>query len=257
MTSVVGAALTGNKESIFQQLQNGIPMPFYSLKLLTLFPPTGMLGMNHAALGNQAMAIIKAGSAVILVILVTLLLPYYPRVLHKGIIWLSYFGPWFMFDILEVFSVGFNKHAFRMPLNIVIEGLTKEGPTTGAWKLTTPMATGITTALAASGVLIANLLPPSLVPASMSSNIALIAGGTGATLGLATVALMMFSAPAPTAAPTLTSVVPQRGGGTTSLPPLSSFADKLIQAKSPDESLAFLATIALIIFGGITTASLR
>jgi hypothetical protein len=241
--------------SVLQRLATGIPMSFTTLKLLTVLPPTGMLGMNHAALGNQALALLKATSVAISIVLVTFLLPYYPYMLHQPIIWLSRFGPWFLFDILEVFNSSFSSHGFRIPLNITIEGLTPERGTDGKWILNTAMASAIMAALATSGVVIANYLPPSLVPASASSTLSTVAGGSGLALGVLAIGLMLTSSSSGTAATqTLTPVVPQHGGG---LPPLSSFADKLINAKSPDESLAFLSTIAVIIVGGILTAAFQ
>jgi len=270
-----GGPVAGASQSFLQQLTTGIPMPYSTLKLLTAFPPTGMLGMNHAALGNQALAFIKAGSVAICILIVTLMLPYYPMQLRKPIVYLSYFGPWFMFDIFEVFNeIPFKRHGFRLPLNFNIEGLTKELPNDGKWKLTTAMLTAIGASLASYGLVITNLIPPSILPASASKYMSIVAGGAGITLGCVALGLMLSSSNSTTAPTTTAHHAPaahaahatpaahpapavHHGGGSVTLPPLSSFADKLIQAKSPDESLAFLSTIALIVIGGIATASLN
>jgi len=246
--------LTG---SIIQRLTKGIPMSYLTLKVLTAFPPTGMLGMNHAALGNQALALIKAASVAVSILVVTFLSPYYPTWLASLFIGLSAFGPWFFFDILEVFNPSFSTKGFRVPLNITIEGLTEyKNPPYGSWKLTLPMGTAIMATLATSGVVLANYLPPSILPASSASMLSNVAGGTGFALGAVALGLMITSSsPASVATGAFTSAVPTQGGG--GLPPLSSFADKLISAKSPDESLAFLSTIAVIIMGGIATAAFQ
>lgn len=268
--AVIGSAVTGSGRppSLLQKLATGIDMPYWTLKLLTALPPTGMLGMNHAATHNQALAIMKAGSIALSVLFITIFLPYYPFNLSKYIIYLSFFGPWFMFDILEVFnSVPFKVHGFRLPLNITLEGLTtsknKSFSDSSAWKLTTPLLTAIIAAFATSGLVLANLVPATIVPASITNIIAIASGSTGLALGGVALALMVSSAvPAAPATPAVARggsepPIIQTGGRLATLPPLSSFADKLIQGKSPDESLAFLSVIVLIVLGGILTASTK
>ena len=258
--AVISSAVTGQSPtaSLFEKLASGIDMPYWTLQLLTALPPTGILGMNHAAMHNQALAIIKAGSIAFSILLVTIFLPYYPAAISKYIIYLSFFGPWFMFDILEVFnSIPFKIHGFRIPLNITLEGLTTSGKQTfsdsSAWKLTTPLLTAILAAFATSGLVLANLIPPNIIPASVTNIISIASGGTGLALSGVALALMLSSAGTPTTLPPMV----QAGGGSATLPPLSSFADKLIQAKSPDESLAFLSVIVLIVLGGLFTASTK
>ena len=238
-----------------------IQMPFWTLKALTAFPPTGILGMNHAATHNQALALLKAGSVAMSVLAVTYMLPFYPDSFHKPIIFLSCFGPWFMFDILELIfnEPHFKAHGFRLPLNIELEGLTAGKATTGEWELTSPLAAGIMAALASCGLIIANLIPPTLLPVSISQNVSIVTGSAGVIFGgIALVAMLSANkaAPAPAKAhggATDPLDVPVTMTGGASLPPLSQFADKLINAKSPDESLAFLSVIGLIVMGGLFT----
>ena len=229
-----------------------IQMPFWTLKALTAFPPTGILGMNHAATHNQALALIKAGSVAISVLAITYMLPFYPDYFHKPIIYLSFFGPWFMFDILEIVfnEPHFKAHGFRLPLNIELEGLTTGKPITGEWELTAPLASGIMAALASCGLIITNLIPPTLLPVSISQNISLVVGSTGAIFGVLAIGSMLYASKTAPAAPA-DAAIKQTGGA--SLPPLSQFADKLINAKSPDESIAFLSVIGLIVVGGLVT----
>jgi len=238
----------GAGQTILQQLGVGIPMPFWTLKALTIFPVTGVLGLNHAAMNNQAVALLKAGSLLVSAITIAFLLPYYPWFLRKYIVLFSRLGPWFMFDIFEVLNANFMTHGFRLPLNITLEGLTHSKHTDGRWKLTTAMAASIMATFAASGVAVASYLPANIVPASISQNIALISGGSGVLLGgVALAALFMSKSPATGGFTPL----PMTGGG---LPPLSHFADKLLSSK--DESYAFFAVLALIVLGGVViTAS--
>jgi len=242
---IASAVTNGTSQTLFQQFAVGIPMPFWTLKVLTVLPPTGFIGLNHAAMGNQALAILKTGSVVLSVILVTILLPYYPDIMRKYIIYLSYFGPWFMFDILEVFNTGFQAHGFRLPLNITLEGLTANHATSGDWKLTTAMASAIIATFGVSGAVAASFIPADLVPASISNNIALASGGVGLALGGVALMAMLASSSG-------TPPVKQSGGG--SLPPLSDFADKLLKSKSPDESYAFLSVLGLVVMGGMVMA---
>ena len=160
-----------------------------------------------------------------------------------------------------------------MPFNITLEGLTTSGKHTfndsSAWKLTSPLLTAILAAFATSGLVLANLIPPNIIPASVLNTISIASGGTGLALGGVALALMLSSA-APAAVPAAAHgggelPIIQTGGelpiiqtgGSVTLPPLSSFADKLIQAKSPDESLAFLSVIVLIVLGGVFTAATK
>jgi hypothetical protein len=241
-----------------------IEMPFWTLKALTAFPPTGILGMNHAAMHNQALALLKAGSVAMSVLAVTYMLPYYPDYFHKPIIFLSCFGPWFMFDILELIfnEPHFKAHGFRLPLNFELEGLTAGKATTGQWELTPALAAGIMAALASCGLILANLIPPTLLPVSVSQNVSIVTGSAGLIFGGLALAAMFATGGSGSKAPPHSTTPPSTGGGDidikmvggASLPPLSQFADKLINAKSPDESLAFLSIIGLVVMGGLFTA---
>lgn len=238
---------SGGTQSILQRLAEGISMPFWTLKVLTIFPVTGLIGLNHAAMQNQPMAMLKAGSILLSAVIIQSLLPYYPSFLRKAIVVFSSLGPWFMFDIFEVLNPNFLNHGFRLPLNITLEGVTPLKPTNGEWKLTNGMAATIAAAFAASGIAIAGLMPANIVPASVSQNITYFLGG--AVVLLAGVAIAdNFMAKSPIA-----SVMPKMTGG--GLPPLSHFADKLLTSK--DESYAFFAVLALIVMGGLVTAAFK
>ena len=235
----------GAGKSILQQLAEGITMPFWALKVLTIFPITGVIGLNHAAMHNQPLAILKAGSILISAILIQSLIPYYPWFLRKAIVIFSALGPWFMFDIFEVLNPKFLNHGFRLPLNITLEGLTPLQPTDGKWKLNNGMAATIAATFAATGATIVGLMPANIIPASISQNITYFLGGAVVLLaGVAIADNVMAKSPLKAAVPKMT------GGG---LPPLSHFADKLLISK--DESYTFFGVLALVIMGGLITAA--
>jgi hypothetical protein len=255
--------------SILQKLANGIPMTKFSLILLAVIPFTGILGMNNAAMGNSSIALLKSSSFLISGGLITFMIKYYPWFLRRPILWFSMLGPWFIFDIFELFdTVKFNTLGFRLPLDIEIPGLTKEPPNqNGNWILTTPLALSISAALATSGVAIAKYIPANILPASIGTNIALFSGGAGLLCGIGAVVLAVSSsAPSPTLAanplssPMVNPLTPfavgggsSGGGSAKGLPPLSHFADKLLTSK--DESYAFFAVLALVVMGGLVTSS--
>jgi hypothetical protein len=231
-----------------QKLINGITIPYIGLVILTLLPPTGMIGLNHSVLNNQALAFMKAGSTAACLVVINFLLPYYPSYLRESMLWLSYFGPWYIFDIIQVInSVQFKKFGFKLPLNIEMKELfTPHTGEYGEWTLNTTTFSVILTACSSYLFLLNKLLPPGIIPSDIQANINV--GTGGAAVGFTAVAIiaMLFSKPP------VTSEAPQTGGG--SLPPLSEFADKLLKSKSPDESYAFFSVIALIVFGGLATA---
>lgn len=253
--------------SILQKLANGIPMSKFSLILLAVIPFTGILGMNNAAMGNSSIALLKSSSFLISGGLISFMIQYYPWFLRRPILWFTMLGPWFIFDIFELFdTVKFNTLGFRLPFDIEIPGLTKEPPNqNGNWILTTPLALSIAAAFATSGVAIAKYIPANILPASIGTNIALFSGSAGLLCGIGAVVLAVSSsAPSatlaanPLSSPMANPLVPFAmggGSGSKSLPPLSHFADKLLTSK--DESYAFFAVLALVVLGGVTTAAFK
>ena len=236
------------QSSWMQEIINGKQMPYITLAILTLLPPTGMIGLNHAAMNNQALAFMKASSAALSALGINFMSEYYPYHTRNAMLWLSYFGPWYMFDIIEVIDrAKFTKFGFKLPLNIEMKELfTPHTGDYGEWTLNTTMLSVILTACSSYLFLLNKFLPPGIIPSDLQENINVATGGV--TVGFTAIAIitMLFSK-APVKPP-----VPQAGGG--SLPPLSHFADKLLKSKSPDESYAFFSVIALIVFGGLATA---
>lgn len=243
--AATAGASTG-QSTFMQKLMNGITIPYIGLVILTLLPPTGMIGLNHSVLNNQALTFMKAGSTAVCLLVIKFMSPYYPYYLRESMEWLSYFGPWYIFDIIQVInSVEFKKFGFKLPLNIEMKELfTPHTGDYGEWTLNTTILSVIITACSSYLFLLNKFLPPGIIPSDLQANINL--GTGGAAVGFTSVAIiaMLFSKPPVT--------TPQAGGG--SLPPLSQFADKLLKSKSPDESYAFFSVIALVVFGGLATA---
>jgi hypothetical protein len=251
--------------SFLQKLAKGISMGKYSLFLLTFIPFTGVLGMNHAAMGNSSFALLKSSSYLLSGAIISFMLPFYPWFLRTPIVWGTAFGLWWLFDILEfIDKATFDEVGFRLPLKMEIPGLKQDPPNKdGNWTLTTPLALSITAALATSGVAVANYIPANILPANIAQYMSLISVSTGVLLGIGAIFLAVTTTGAtagalgPSAVPNPlimgSSFSPMVGGGDT-LPPLSYFAGKLLKSKSADESYAFFSVIALVILGGVATA---
>lgn len=239
----IGAPVGASPLSTLQMLSNGIKVPYEGLVALTIIPPTGMIGLNHAAMNNQPVAFLKAASIPLCIMAITFLLPYYPAIpmLKQIVLALSYFGPWFMFDVMQILDrAKFKAHGFKFPLDIEVPVLLENKPTDGSWLLNTSLGAAIVAALSAYSAILINFLPSGLLSSDATKNIGYATGGLGAVFAVIAVGSMLTSKPA--APPAV-----MKGGG---LPSLSSFADKLLKSKSPNESYAFLSILALVVLGG-------
>lgn len=243
---------------------------------LTVFPPTGMLGFNHSAMGNSDIAFAKSLSVVILSMMILFILPYFPSAVQSMFASISVFGPWYMFDILELYNL--KKHGFRLPVSI--EGLKAPPHQNTELKLSlTPVFfTLLMATILASATVVMAYVPARLIPGNIQTYIQYITGlgglfvggvsGVGALLatagaasgGAAVSASSILSAAAaastagvPVPVPVPVSLPKIQSGGS-SLPPLSSFSEQLKtdSKESTQESLSFLAILGLVVLGGVT-----
>jgi hypothetical protein len=277
--------------SLFSQLQSSFSnntapkkMTYNTLRLLTVFPPTGALGLNYVALNNPIVAAIKAASTLVVTFFIRYLLQFHPPIIQESIIWFSgILSFWYLFDICEImrskeeFVKGINtgfkdelgkdifKNGFRLPFNINITELnTPCVDKDASWLLTSSLISLIVATLSSAGFLIMNYIPAGLIPANVLQTINYATGGTTMASILFSFILNSNTPPVVNSCnppsemlqppiakggglPPLSSFSKQVGGG---LPPLSSFADKLLTSKSSDESYAFFSVIGIVLLGG-------
>ena len=258
--STFAPSITMAQGSLFQRLQAGIPMPKSALIALTLFPPTGIIGLNWAAVGNSTVAFMKVASYAVTSLTVLFMSQYSSLVSPRIISVVAILGPWFMFDVLQILSKEFDQQGFILPLESTAfpAGDGKEGK----WSLTLPVASLILSTLFASGLVAANVIPAGILSNDFQKYISYASGGGStifATIG--TVAGMMSTTSGGGGAPVATTTVepmtmaPTQTGGGSSLPPLSLFIDQMISqnSKSAEESLAFFSILAIIVLGGFMT----
>jgi hypothetical protein len=265
----------------------------YAIRLLSMFPPTGLLGLNHVALGNTELALLKSGSLVLTTFLIISIKQYYPVFFMPVFRFLLPFlslGPWYMFDFLESFNPNFNSNkGFRLPITLEAE-LDKyyADKYKSTWTLTTPLIAGIFASCAGFIAVILQYVPTSMISPTYksymtygtggaSSALALFSGYSALTAGASTAAstagllagagvpnvAATSTVPATTTVPVITVMKPSIGGamegGGSELPPLSSFS-KMLKSdtkKDKDESFAFLAILALVVLGGVTMNMVR
>jgi hypothetical protein len=254
------APLQPSQMTPFQQFAaGGMRMEKFTLILLTLFPPTGLAGLNLQALQNTAGTLLKVGSYLVSTLWAIRLMSIYPGVLTSLLGAALFLGPWFIFDCMEILmNPDFEKQGFRSPLPI--PGYPPPKPTDGSWLLTPTLVSIILAllpsyALGATGIV--NQFFPGAVSGDTQKYMGYAVGGT-AVLGAA---FSMFSANKAPVAPIGGTAVPQLGGSRRAeLPPLSSFAKGLMRSTSPEafeESKVFLGLLGVIVTGGIALSMAR
>jgi len=255
----------------------GIPFGKLSLMLLTVFPPTGYLGLNYSAVGLPITAGIKAavyGLGIAIGIFANRL---YINEVAKVLSYILIFAPpWYIFDCIRIISdTQFDQGGFIPPLPI--PGIPTTQGNNGNWNLTFPLLSLILAATSFSGLAFVTKYLPATITDSIGKYSAYATAGGGALFILAAGVGLLMQRPASTSvAPTIAqdstlgavgSVVPglgglaqglMKGGGANSLPPLSSFINKLTpQSGGSKEDIPFLGILGLVILGGFSLNYLR
>lgn len=245
---------------IQQMLAGGFRMEKMTLILLTLFPATGLAGLNLQAVKNTTGALLKVASYLVSSLYAIRLMRVYPGILTKLLSAALFLGPWFVFDILEILvKPDFEKEGFRPP--IPITAYPPAAPTDGSWLLTPTLVSLIVAvlpayALGSTGIL--NSFFPGLVGGDTQKYMGYAVGGT-ALLGAG------FSMFAANRAPTAAALMPQAGGGVSGSggnpsKPLSAFAKDMMRSASPEafqESKAFLGLLGIITASGFVLGVAR
>jgi hypothetical protein len=284
--------ITPSAPSLFNSA--GIPLGKLPLQILTLFPPTGYLGLNLSAVGLPITGAIKAatyGAGVFAGIYANRL--YVSQVAQILSYILIFAPPWYIFDCIQILADSkFDINGFLLP--VPVPAIPSGGGKEGKWTLTFPLLSLILAATSFTGLaFIKKYLPDDLMKSvGKYAGYATLGGGILFTaIGL--ISLIMQKPAAGTAVPgvpsaisplagisgltsaipgvsAITSVVPglaptpaavplaQSGGGS-SLPPLSSFIHNVAKQEGGGETQAipFIGTLALIILGGFSLSFLR
>jgi hypothetical protein len=239
-------------------MMGGFPMEKFTLIALTLFPPTGIAGLNLQAVQNTVGALLKVGSYVLTSLYAIRLMAMYPGVITRVLSAALFLGPWYLYDSMNILlNPDFSKEGFQPP--VPIPGYPPPAPTDGRWLLTPIllsliMATLPVGALGLSGIV--NQFSPGAITGDTQKYMGYAVAGT-AGLG---VLFSLFAANRAPATGAAIPAIPSMTGGGRSLPPLSSFAKDLMRSTSPQafqESLSFLGILGIVVAGGVLLSILR
>ncbi len=247
-------------------LAGGFPLPPFSY--------LGFAGLNLYSVGSMTYFGVKAGIQTLLTLANTYLLAYYPKLWWVG--YLLVLNPWYVFDLIQMFSPAFPKEGFKVPFLHTPLGATG--------KMTPALAALAVGAMSVGSYSLVNMLPVELQASykpllnSIFLTVGTLATITGGGLSSMLVLPQAYSAiksslgeagaaaaatPVPVAAPVAASSAVQAGGGA---PSLSEVARKIEAGKitlqdgggSSDPSAAvFLGTLGVAALGGISLALIR
>ena len=249
-------SLTSSTPSLLNT--NGITLGKIPLQLLTLFPPTGYVGLNLSAVNLPITTAIKAATYGLGIVIGIYANRLYINEVAKFVSFiLTFFPPWYIFDCIQVLSGdNFDTRGFALPVSFPI---IPDGGWNGiSWVLTLPLLSLILGTISVAGfAAVTAFVPPDIV----NSYGKYIQYGTGASallFGLIGIGSLFALKPPKSVA----SVGPllQQGGGHKTLPPLSSFIGNYVPHPSTTkykEAIPFLGILALIILGGTSISFLR
>lgn len=260
--AVPGLAGVASPQTYFQKfLMGGIEAPKIALTALTLFPTTGIVGLNHQAVGNAMGMLFKIMSYGVGILWGLQFNKVYPGTLGTIISALMFAGPWYIFDCLQILFGPYETEGFVPP--VPLEGFPVQKPKPdGSW-LFTPTTLSILISTLPAGAYGMTSILKYYMPNVDIENVQKYSGYAtmGVTgLGAALSVFSMARAPALAPAGVTAGLTPLRGGGKDTLPPLSHFIKRLKESQAPkarNDSWAFLGILAIVVFGGFTLASAR
>jgi hypothetical protein len=267
---LLGAAGAGadpaeaTKTSFAKSLKEGLPVGWLTLFILAggiPFPPfsyLGMGGVNLLAVGSTTWFGIKAGFQFFLTLVNIFITAYFPKLWWLG--WLLMLNPWYIFDLLQMFSPAFAHEGFKIPFTLFDpkKPLHSKAYDNGEGGLTYAKGSvGPAVILVAAGLTcvgaysLVNMLPPAIQNSwkpMMNTAFAIIGGvtavaggGIGGMMALPTlmgslksgasqVAAIAPAVVAPAPAPVASAPAPapavQQGGG--ELPSLATVANNIL-----------------------------
>ena len=284
------------KNSFAKSLKEGLPVGWLTLFILAggiPFPPfsyLGMGGVNLLAVGSTTWFAIKAGFQFFLTLVNIFITAYFPKLWLLG--WLLMLNPWYIFDLLQMFSPAFAYEGYKIPFTLFDPNKplhpkaydNGEGGLTYAKGSVGPVVILVAAGLTCVGSYsLVNMLPPAIQNSwkpLMNTAFAIIGGvtavaggGIGGMMALPTLMGSLKSgasqvaaiAPAVAAPPTAASApAVQQGGG--ELPSLASVANNILNGTQNlnqaggGEDLStnlFLGSLTLVTLGGLGLALIR
>jgi len=244
-------------------LTGGVQMPKFVLVLLTMFPPTGIVGLNLNAVENIVGMIIKSLSYGVGILWGMYFNRVYPSTVSNIISILMFIGPWFLFDIFTILDSKFL--GFKPPISIPgyqpLSGYP--GVERGAtWKLS-PALMGLIATTIPAGIAgatgIANYYSPNAVSSDTQKYISYGTIGVAALVGGFSL-FSLFRTPAAAAVAPPSVLPPPLQGGGSRAPSLSQIARELsrpIHARGNTESQSFVGILAIVFLGGLAIAVTR
>jgi hypothetical protein len=265
-------------------LNNGIQVDKVGLAVLAgiiPIPPLSYLGnggMNLWAVGSMKYCAMKAGLQALCTLANNLIMAKFPKFWFLA--YLFSFSPWYIFDILQLFSPAFEKEGFKVPFfNTKIS--TSPQPAVG--KLTPALLVAAFALLSSGSYSLLNFFPDSvqktwkpimnMIFLAIGSVTALAGGGIGGVVVLPEILSSLrgernkiseaLATPAPPAQPS------QKGGGD-SLPSLGEIANRIIKDEidcptkmqsgggdGNDAANIFIGSLVVASLGGIILALVR
>ena len=259
-------------------LAGGFPLPPFSY--------LGFAGLNLYSVGSMTYFGVKAGLQTLMTLANTYLLAYYPKLWWVG--YLLVLNPWYIFDLVQMFSPAFAKDGFKVPF--------LHTPLGAAGKMTPALAALVVGAMSVGAYGLINMLPVELQASYKPllntvfltvGTLATITGGgltsmlvlpqaysaiktslgEAGTAAAATpvpkpVPVVPPAAPPPAPAPPPAASAAQTGGGA---PTLSEVARKIEAGNitvqtgggSDPSAAVFLGTLGVAALGGISLALIR
>jgi hypothetical protein len=170
MAGVLPIPTIGVSPSLFNSA--GIPLGKLPLQLLTLFPPTGYLGINLSAVGLPLTAVIKAatyGAGIAAGIYANRL--YISKVAQILSYVLIFAPPWYIFDCIQILMDSkFDINGFLLP--VPLPAIQSGGGKEGKWTLTLPLLSVILAATSFSALAFIK----EYLPADLTNSIGKYAG---------------------------------------------------------------------------------
>lgn len=190
VASTQAAALT----PIQNFIKNGIPIGWLGLFVLAggiPFQPFSFLGyggMNLFAVGSTVWGASKAALQAMCLLASKLISAYYPKLWY--ISWLIVLNPWYIFDLVQMFSPAFNKEGYKVPFLGIKVGTAGKKNADGTYapisgRVTAVNLTGIIGLLCTGAYSLTEYIPTEIMGAykPMLQTGILVAGSTSALAG--------------------------------------------------------------------------